>query len=74
MSLGFVRIKDVVKPTKRRITMMLHVNTIQVLRFSMTGIEGGSVAMSTSRSLTNLWRYLHAQRAGTMLMPYEFTP
>uniref|UniRef100_A0A453CPZ7 CHORD domain-containing protein n=1 Tax=Aegilops tauschii subsp. strangulata TaxID=200361 RepID=A0A453CPZ7_AEGTS len=34
----------------------------------------GSVAMSTSRSLTNLWRYLHAQRAGTMLMPYEFTP
>uniref|UniRef100_A0A453CPS7 CHORD domain-containing protein n=1 Tax=Aegilops tauschii subsp. strangulata TaxID=200361 RepID=A0A453CPS7_AEGTS len=25
---------------KRRITMMLHVNTIQVLRFSMTGIEG----------------------------------
>lgn len=40
MSLGFVRIKDVVKPTRRRITMMLHVNTIQVLRFSMTGIEG----------------------------------
>jgi hypothetical protein len=47
MSQGFVRIKDAAKPTRRRITMMLHANTIQGLQFSMTG-RGGYVFFSHS--------------------------